>query len=294
MCEVRLFLWFWFRQSADACRAVNLGKWILENLFQRFIREEERAHAWRLRNDHPQRSITNSPSSPPPPFSLKEPANDTDAAAGATRASSVVVVAHNMLPALVPNRPIGLGISHQPFPHVPAPTLAQLSQALGSHTALGSSESTPQLHLQPQRAQTEVPATATATEAAAAATPKGQDYFSQVSSGEGGAGAAPTTSEEVSGVGTGTGTGTGPGAGSNAGAGGGGNGPATPGTAGGGFMGKLRGLGRTTKRAHGESTPGTPAATPRASGSVTPGPGTAFSAPATAPSNTPVCPSACT
>ena len=67
--------------------------------------------------------------------------------------------------------------------------------------------------------------------------------------------------------------GTSMGAGSSTGSGASGNGLATPGTPGGGFMGKLRGLGRATKRMYGENTPGTPTSTQRMPGTATPGPG---------------------
>jgi hypothetical protein len=65
-------------------------------------------------------------------------------------------------------------------------------------------------------------------------------------------------------------------------------------------MGKLRGLGRATKRAQNENAPGTPALAVRTPGPTTPGAGSASStvgvavatpatAQATAPSGTPVC-----
>jgi hypothetical protein len=252
----------------------------MANLFQRFVREEERLHALRLRNamaTFPQRTSTNSP---PPSSSPQEPASDADAAADSNHGSSVVVVADTLLPTLVPNHPIGLGISYAPVPNAQA----QPSLTVNPSNAPGSSESTPQPHLQSQHQQTEAPATATgATATTPTQTSKGQDSTEASSSG-GSAVPTLTTPEDVSGVNSpavGTGTATATGAGSNTGGGASGNVPTTPGAAVGGFMGKLRGLGRTAKRTHGESTPGTPAPTPRAPGSATPGAGTISSAAAT-------------
>ena len=86
-------------------------------------------------------------------------------------------------------------------------------------------------------------------------TPGGQDYFGpRVVSSSGSSttpAPAPTTPEDPSGsVGTGTGS-------QGQGQGGTGNAPAVS-TPGGGLMGKLRGLGRTTKRVASESVPSTP------------------------------------
>jgi hypothetical protein len=230
----------------------------------------------------PQRMSTNSP----PLSSLpQEPTSDADAAADSDHGSSMVVVAECMLPTLAPNHPVGLGISHASIPNAQA----QPSLTVSPSNAPGISESMPHPHLQSQRQQTEVPTTTTgATATTQTQTPKGQDSTEASSSG-GGAGPTVTTPEDVSGVNSpAVGTGTAPsGAGSNTGGGASGNGLTTPGAAVGGFMGKLRGLGRTAKRTQGESTPGTPAHTPRAPGSATPGPGTVSSAAAAQPS-TPV------
>ena len=255
---------------------VNLGKWILRNLFQGFIREEEQVHSWRVRSGGmpPPRMINSFTAASPPsfPHSPQEP-TAPGTVTGANPTSSVVVVARNILPALALSRPVGLGSPHAPIlPHFQLPqnlAAAATAQPIGS-------ESTPTTQAHPQqsqpvqvndstshqRSQTEVPATTTT------ATQKGQDYFTlptrrpSVSSGGAGSGpapapasaAAPPTPDE-SGPATGSGAATGTG---NGGGVSGGNGLASPGTPGGGFIGKLRGLGRTTRRAQNESTPGTP------------------------------------
>jgi len=226
-------------------------------------------------------SLPSLPQSPPQsrPNSASGP---TSAPVNPTGTTSIVIVARNMLPALAPMRPAGLGISHTPLSHT------QLSQSptapiATSHVG-GESAATPQAQSQPPQqpvqgnsgplAQTEVPASATPV-----ATQVGQDYFNtpirRPSVSKGGAGATPVpapapvpvpTTLDESGPATAAGAGANAGTESNDAAVG--NGSATPGTPGGGLIGKLRGLGRATKRAQNEgSAPGTPGPVVR-----TPGP----------------------
>ncbi|KAH9958413.1 hypothetical protein BC827DRAFT_1219400 [Russula dissimulans] len=308
---------------------VNLGKWILRNLFQGFIREEEQAHARLLRSSSPQIiGILPAVPSSPLPHPSQEPSPTTPSATTTassnvtgtgTGTSSVVIVARNMLPAHPPNRPVGLGISHAPLPSTHthtqlSPSLVAPAQAGGGDESTSTTQAHSQHHHQHppqqpvqggassasssahQRSQTEVPVTTAAMQAQ-----KSQDYFSvptrRPSMSSGGAGAAsapapvPTTPDE-SGPSTSTGataaagTSTGTGAGS-------GNGLATPGTPGGGLIGKLRGLGRTTKRTQNENAPGTPVPSTRPSAPATaatptaPAAGTAASSSTQTPQETP-------
>ena len=226
-----------------------------------------------------------SPASLPhsPPQSRPNSASGaTSAPINSTGTTSIVVVARNMLPALAPIRPAGLGISHAPLPH------AQLSPNLAAPVAAsnvgGESIATPQAQSQPPQqpvqgnngplARTEVPASATPV-----ATQVGQDYFTtpirRPSVSKGGAAATPVpapapvpvpTTLDESGPATAAGGTESPdtAVGNSSGA--------TPGTPGGGLIGKLRGLGRTTKRAQNEgSTPGTPGPVVRTPGSTAPG-----------------------
>jgi WD repeat-containing protein 48 len=100
---------------------VNLGKWILQNLFLGFIREEEQAHSRRMRPAafSSPRTTGNHPTATPPPPPLphspqEQPAAVAAAADAAT--STVVIAARNMLPALLPCQPVGLGISQVSLP----------------------------------------------------------------------------------------------------------------------------------------------------------------------------------
>ncbi|KAI9457236.1 WD40 repeat-like protein [Lactarius psammicola] len=263
---------------------LNLGKWILRNLFQGFIREEQHAHAWRLRTGGmpPLRAISNFPAAPPP--SSKQ--DSAEGGANATSTSSVVIVAPNMLPALPPNSPAK--IPSPPLPHA-QPT----SPTSGSPTTPISNEPTSQHQpqhqhqhqhhppLQPaihQRAQTEMPTSA------GTASQQGQDYFGppvrrpSVSSGGGSGVPAPTSPDDP--VSGGNSTGAGGAAGTSHG--GSGNGPAALSTTG-GLMGKLRGLGRATKRSQSESAPGTPVPQSRTPGTTTAATGPAIALPSSAP-----------
>ncbi|KAH8995974.1 WD40 repeat-like protein [Lactarius akahatsu] len=237
---------------------INLGKWILRNLFQGFIREEQHAHAWRLRTGGmpPLRAISNFPAAPPP-SSKQDSAMDSEGNTNAINTSSVVIVAPDILPALPPNS-AGPDVTCPPIPHS-QPT----SPTSGPPTTPNSNET--MLQLQPtvhQRAQTEMPTTA------GTASHQEQDYFGppvrrpSVSSGGASGVLAATTPEDPSGA---TGTSHGP------------AGLSTPG----GLMGKLRGLGRATKRSQSESTPGTPVPPSRTPG--TPAMGPAAASPATVP-----------
>ena len=118
---------------------VSPGKWVLRNLFLGFIREEEaqmrHMHAVavtspRTTGNHPATTLP-----PPLPHSPQEQpatiASTADAAANAsanTRGTSTVVIpARNILPALPPCTPVGLGISQvSSFPQ------AQLSPSLAA------------------------------------------------------------------------------------------------------------------------------------------------------------------
>jgi len=89
--------------------------------------------------------------SPPPPHSPQHPQTNSaggtkSAPADSTATSSVVIVARNMLPALSPIRPVGLGIPHVPLPHT------QLSPTLtAAATPHAGSESTTQAQAQPSQ-----------------------------------------------------------------------------------------------------------------------------------------------
>jgi hypothetical protein len=240
----------------------------------------------------PPRTTSNLPTalSPPPYHSPQHPQTNTaggttSAPADSTATSSVVIVARNMLPALSPIRPVGLGIPHVPLPHSqlsPTLTAAAMPHAGG--------ESTTQAQVQPsqhpgqgnigtahQHAPTEASATATPV-----ATQIGQDYFAaptrRPSVSKGGAGATPVPApvpivQDDSGPAAAT-TGAGANTGVESSDAGAGNGAgATPGTPGGGFIGKLRGFGRATKRAQNESAPGTPGPAPRTPGPTATGTG---------------------
>jgi WD repeat-containing protein 48 len=148
-----------------------------------------------------------------------------------------------MLPVLSQSS-TGLGIT----------SLPDLLPPSGSPTALSNLETTLQQHK--SQSSPQLQATLHPREVSTTAGTQAQDYFGPpVSSGGSGSGVpAPTTPEDPSGA---SGT-----VGTNQG-GGGTSGPAAAlSTPGGGLMGKLRGLGRTTKRAHSEGTPGTPAVPP--------------------------------
>jgi WD repeat-containing protein 48 len=142
-----------------------------------------------------------------------------------------------MLPALSQSSTVGPDILCTPD------LQAQSLPLSGSPNALSSNEATlqhqqqlsPQLPTLHPRAQSDLTTTSGT---------QGQDYFGPraVSSGGSSGLLAPTTPDDPSG-----GSGTGQGGGHSA--------MSTPG---GGLMGKLRGLGRTTKRVQGESAPGTP------------------------------------
>ncbi|KAI9438924.1 WD40 repeat-like protein [Lactarius indigo] len=222
---------------------INLGKWILRNLFQGFIREEQHAHAWRLPTSLPA----------PPPSSKQGSANEAEGDTIAASTSSVVIVAPNILPAL-PLNSAGPDVTCPPIPNSQptSPTSGSPTTPSSNETALQQHQPYP--HPRPtihQRAQTEMPTTA-----GTASQPE-QDYFGppvrRTSASSGGGSGVPvpmTTPEDPSGsVGN-----------SHAG---GGNGPAGLSTPG-GLMGKLRGLGRATKRSQSESAPGDtpPAASP--------------------------------
>jgi WD repeat-containing protein 48 len=254
---------------------VNLGKWILRNLFQGFIREEEQAHSRRIRTAMSStRTTGNLPSATPQPPPLPHSPQESPAAAAAamsasanaTGASNVVVVARNMLPALAPP-PVGLGISHV------SPSQTQLSSnTVVSPTttvpSLSGGDSTPQAPQpaqggtsgsasQPhQRAQAEALTTAPAATTSVAQKDDSAAPTRRPSVSSGGAGATPalapaSTTPDESGSGTSATSG---------------NGLATPGTPGGGIIGKLRGFGRTSKRAQNENAPVTPAPVARVAG----------------------------
>ena len=183
----------------------------------------------------PLRGISNFPAAPPPSSQQQDSAHDTEGDVNVTsNTSSVVIVAPNMLPALSPHSSVGLGITSPPL---------QQTQPSPTSGSPASSDATPQPPPQPsihQLAQTEVPTTVAGTPSQ-----QGHDYFGPLASG---AVPAQITPEDPSGA-------------SSTGAAGGtshGGGPAGLSTPG-GLMGKLRGLGRTTKRPQGESVPGTPA-----------------------------------
>ena len=103
---------------------VNLGKWVLQNFFLGFICEEEVAHVRCLRaiavtspwttGNYPTTTLP-----PPPPHSPQEQpatiASTADAAANVsantTGTRTVVIAGRNILAALPPCKPVGLGIS---------------------------------------------------------------------------------------------------------------------------------------------------------------------------------------
>lgn len=153
-----------------------------------------------------------------------------------------------MLPVLSQSSTVGLGITG----------LSDLLPPSGSPTTLSNLEAT----LQQQKSQSSPQLQATLhpraqTEVSTTAGTQAQDYFGPrvvSSSGSGSGVPAPTTPEDPSGA---SGT-----AGTNQGGGGSSVPTAALSTPGGGLMGKLRGLGRTTKRTHSEGTPGTPAIAP--------------------------------
>ena len=292
---------------------VNLGKWILRNLFLGFIREEDQAHSRRMHAaavSSPQTS-GNHPSATPPPPPLPhsprgQPATVTAAADAATNASAnttsmsaVVFAARNILPALPPSQPVGLGISQVSVPHAQlSPSLVAASTA--AQPVGGGDEST----TQPVQGGASTTAETVATPNVVAQKDDVPAPTRRPSASSGGPGAVaaaavPATPDESgSGAGSSSGTATGNGSGPS------GNGVATPGTPGGGIIGKLRGLGRVTKRAQNENAPGTPTPTPvatRATGSTATGQSSASASStvtsaasaatptSTIPSSTPVC-----
>ena len=231
-------------------------------------------------------SATSPPSLPhsPPQSRPNSAGGTTNIPIKSTGTTSIVVVARNMLPALAPARPAGLGISHAPLPHTqvsPSPAVPVAMSHVGSESPTTPQAQPPQQPVQGNSgplAQTEVPASATPV-----ATQVGQDYFSapirRPSMSKGGAGATPVPAPAPVPVPTLDESGTATAAGGSANAStesndtavGNGSG-ATPGTPGGGLIGKLRGLGRTTKRAQNEgSAPGTPAPAVRTPGSTATG-----------------------
>ncbi|KAI9461530.1 hypothetical protein F5148DRAFT_1214939 [Russula earlei] len=228
---------------------INLGKWILRNLFQGFIREEEQVHSHVGRTAP--RTINNSPAAPPLPHHPSQEPPSATTIANTAGAGSVVVIARNMLPAILRNRPVGLDV----LPH----THTQLSPTLVTGQPAGGDEPTTQARSQhPQPVQVTTSSTHQPPQAETTATTatqqKGQDSVTlptrrpSVSSGGGGAAQASVlalATPDESGSSTGTGAGTG-------------NGLTTTGTPGGGLFGKLLGLGRATKRPQNENTPGTP------------------------------------
>ena len=188
-----------------------------------------------------------------------------------------------MLPAIAPHQTIGLGIlqaSPSQTQLSPNPAVASTTTVLpvsgGESTTQtpqpaqgGTSGSATQPH---QHAQAEALTTAT-TATTSVATQKDDltPLTRRPSVSSGGTGAAPapastTPDESGSGSGSGVNTGTGSSGGTGNGSGASGNGLATPGTPGGGIIGKLRGFGRTSKRAQNENAPGTPAPVARPTG----------------------------
>ena len=257
---------------------VNLGKWILRNLFLGFISEEEQAYSRRMLA-----AAVSSPRTTPLPNSPQEPsvvaaADPATSSASATGTSTVVIAARNMLPALPPNQPIGLGIPQVSLPHTqlsPSPAATSTTTALpvGDESTTQASQ-----HVQPVQGSPSGGATTANTATTSNVAAQKDDVPAptrrpSVSSGGPGAAPAPapvppTLDDSGSGMGSSGTTAAGNGSGAS------GNGVATPGTPGGGIIGKLRGFGRATKRAQNENAPGTltpaPAAT-RATGSTTTG-----------------------
>ena len=266
--------------------SVNLGKWILRNLFQGFISEEEQAHSRRIRTAAISSTRTTGyfPSAPPqsPPATTIADAG-ANTGANATGASTVVVVARNMLPAIAAHHTIGLGIlqaSPSQTQLSPNPAVASTTTVIPvsggestSQTPQPAQGSTSGSATQPhQHAQAE--ALTTTTTATTSVTTQKDDLAPptrQPSVSSGGAGAAPapastTPDESGSGTGFGVNTGTGSSGGTGNGSGASGNGLVTPGTPGGGIIGKLRGFGRASKRVQNENAPGTPAPVARPTG----------------------------
>jgi len=246
-------------------------------------------------------SATSPPSLPhsPPQSRPSSAGGTTSAPINSTGTTSIVVVARNMIPALAPIRPAGLGISHAPLPHTqfsPSPAVPVATSHIGSESTTTPQAQPPQQPAQGNSgplAQTEVPAPATPV-----ATQVGQDYFTapirRPSVSKGVAGATPVPAPvpvpvpvpvptlDESGTTTAAGGSANTSTESNDTAVGNGGG-VTPGTPGGGLIGKLRGLGRTTKRAQNEgSAPVTPSPVVRTPGSTaTGGVAGAASAPST-------------
>jgi hypothetical protein len=235
------------------------------------------------------RTTGNHPTVTPPPPSLPHSPQEqaaaadvtTNASANAAGRSTVVIAARNMLPALPSCQPVGLGISQVSLPPAQlSPSLAAASTTT-AQPVCGGDESTPQpsqpVQGGPSGGTTTANTAATSNVVAQKDDVPAPTRRPSVSSGGPGvaAAAAPATPDE-SGSGTGANTGAGSSSGTATGNGSGpsGNGITTPGTPGGGIIGKLRGFGRATKRAHNENAPGTPTPTPaatRATGSTATG-----------------------
>ena len=283
-----------------------------------FIREEEQAHSRRMRaaalssprvtGNHP------TATSPPPilPHSPQEQSAIVPAANAATNSSAIatgtstfVIAARDMLLALPPNQPVGLSISQVSPPAVQlSPTPAAASTTIAQPAGSGD-ESTAQAS-QPIQVGASGGTTTTNTAATSNVAAQNDDVSSptrrpSVSSGGPGAAAPATPDESGSGTGANTGVGNSSSTATGTGSGPSGNGVVTPGTPGGGIIGKLRGFGRTTKRTQNENAPGTSTPTPavtRATGStaapasstvVATSAASAATSTSTPPSSTPVC-----
>ncbi|KAI0067430.1 WD40 repeat-like protein [Artomyces pyxidatus] len=222
------------RQMGEEQR-VNLGKWVLRNLFAGFIREEQRSQSRRLRGHE----------SPPPPHSIQRPAPSVEHSAHSTRrpsstkppsspTNSTIIASPSLIPVIPPDpsKPFKLAIpasarysAHQPL----SPILQSPA------TILSSSDVTPVPGAH-QRSQTEAPPVA----GTLAVTSKENDYFSlRVRRPSVSSGGAPTTPDDFSGW-------AGPGSKSDSGQ------PPTPSTPGGGLIGRLKTLGKMSRKAPGE------------------------------------------
>ncbi|KZT30117.1 WD40 repeat-like protein [Neolentinus lepideus HHB14362 ss-1] len=252
---------------------LNIGKWILRNLFLGFIREEQRAASRRGRDEHDHahhRSLhrgaapTHIELNGHSPLAIRSRTN-SDASTTSARSpfSNAVLASPGMLPAISPNVPTSARSSPLLTPMIQLHPIAKDSglSPIPQSPAVASNDATPM-----PRSKAGVPvgiATAPPTSS------RDGDYFSLRSRQNSVSGARPPTPDDFSGWGNPK-TSVDPAI------------PATPSTpSAGGLMGKLRHFGKSAKRANETGSIATPGGStvtsevPRtpAEDGTTPGPG---------------------
>ncbi|KAI0052794.1 WD40 repeat-like protein [Auriscalpium vulgare] len=238
------------RQGPDDQR-VNLGKWVLRNLFSGFIREEQRAYSRRVRgHESPPPASPNSTPRPAHhvPNGLLERSTPRRRSSSSLRqasspTNSTILASPTMLPALQPD-PAAMFKLALPVTKRYSATQALSPIMQSPQAATGSSEATP-VPVMHQRSQTEAVPPAAGPPGPGA---KENDYFSLRVRRTSLSANGPTTPDDFSGW---SGPATKPDA------------PLSPTTPGGGLIGRLKTFGK--RKGPGESGAATPKAGPTTS-----------------------------